>query len=133
MEVRLRNDEGCPLPRVGQDGDGDGRAVYPAVSFGSRDPLHPVTARLVLPAGQVRPLEEQEMRAGRPGRLAPAQSALVGGEAGVGPRELGGEEFGVLAALGGADLDAQSHDVVLSGNVDAGVPFPRGARARGKA
>ena len=107
--------------------------MHPAVALIQRDPLDPVPAGLIAPAGQVLPLKEQEVGAGVPGRLMPAQSALVGREAGVGPRELGGEKFGVLTALGGADLDAQSHDMVLSGDVDAGVPVsPRRPTRGGK-
>ena len=96
---------------LGQDGHRRRRGVHPALRLGDRHPLHPVRPSLVLEMGPGRVALDQEGHLVEPahvrgvGREDLDAEALALGVADVHLVEVPGEEVGLLAALGAADLD----------------------------
>lgn len=105
-----------------KNSDRDGRGMDPAAPFAGRDALEAVSAGFVLEEGEILALDFEDDASAAAlgrcgGRLAgdlAGQSAQAGGVFGIGGRELGRKEPGILAALGGANLDQALHDVLLS-------------------
>ena len=107
------------LVGLGQHGDGGRRRVDPALALGDRHPLHPVRPALVLHVGPHAVAAEAEDDLVEPAeassptpRGTSSFHPLAGGEALVHAEEVAGEEVGLLAALGAADLDDDAAVVV---------------------
>lgn len=114
------------IARIRKNRDGHRRAVNTSALFRHGDPLDAVAAGLVLPVLEPCAVEDQ-----RPGPcsgtiIAPVQSPLAGGEAGIGLEKLRGEELGVLATFGGTQFDADAHG--MSSFFCAGDGSPQGNR-----
>ena len=99
------------LVGLGQHRHRGRRRVHPALALGDRHPLHPVRAALELQVAPraVAPHHERDLvEAAEVGRVGRQHLQLPARAQGVGlvhVEQVAGEEVGLLAALGAADLD----------------------------